>query len=113
MQSWEDAHPMVRSNAPSFLRQNAFPIASASVLVIAAWVRMEMSYGELRDRVDDLEAGLAGLGNCGPDGFLSPASHSAHDLHVEHWMQQHLGERGWRRLQQQYSDGGRENPEPR
>lgn len=58
--------------------------------------RMDECIRQLRDELRRVSLG-------GPDGFADPAFHSAVDTHLSHFLRDRLGQRGWRRLQDDYS----------
>jgi hypothetical protein len=53
--------------------------------------------------IRDLRAELRRVSACGPRGLVDPEAHSSIDSHLDHYLRERLGLRGFRRLQDEYS----------
>jgi len=93
----------------NFLQQWLIPGAVALVTVTAAWVRIEQIGAQHEKELDRLRTDVQRLLYVGPDGFLDPSIHSAHDLHFEHAHESVFGRRGWRQLVQDYTKYSKNN----
>jgi len=88
------------------VRKYAGPVATALVLVTGHYMHVLKMVEANVQEIQNLREMVSDIRDCGPDGFLHPSSHSAHDLHIRHWLESELGRAGWRRLVNQFGQNG-------
>ena len=88
------------------VKQWAVPAAVVVATTTGAWVRLEHVIEEHGKRLEELREAVTRTCSCGPDGFLDPGTHSAHDNHLWHWLREELGRDGVRRWLTEYGRNG-------
>jgi hypothetical protein len=88
------------------VKQWAIPAAAVIATATGAWVRVQDVIEEHARAIQELRESVTRSDRCGPDGFLDPAVHSAHDNHVWHWLRDELGRDGLRRWLNEYGRNG-------
>lgn len=90
----------------NWLKEWVIPASAVLVAATAAWIRFEVAQHELAKDLEELRQAVRRGCDYGPSGFLDPAVHSAHDLHLQHFFEEQLGRRGWRKLLESYQQNG-------
>ena len=84
------------------VKQWAVPAAVVVATATGAWFRVEDVLEEHGKAIEALRESVTRSVDCGPDGFLHPGTHSAHDAHLWHWLREELGRGGLRRFLTEY-----------
>lgn len=96
---------MANSKFAGVVKDWLAPGASAFVLCLMAWVRMEFTLVEHEKAIEEMRVEQLRIRRPGPDGFLDPSFGGVLDSHVLRWHERQLGRKGWRKLLTDYENG--------